>query len=227
MATLKQVLVRRPWWHSPAFWIAIIVIAALAATLSARYTLWDNPTVPSLPSLRQQANPVAQPGQQVPVVEAPVAPRVIDYRVTWTEVRGSDPLTIPVEEGLYNGVNGYTNPDPEVLAYAWKILPHLEKDGNRFITVSAARSQNARDIVFVGITADNNFPSILLSVDGEKSWCKLPLLPETMWEGRPVGSAAATRVASQGEDIHLYVLDQRPGMHWWTATVKKSELPCS
>jgi hypothetical protein len=124
MATIKDVFVRRPWWHSPAFWIAIVVLAAVAAVLSANATAWNNHAVPSLPSSQRETNRPAVvpavPNPQVPAVVAPVVPawpRV----VVWQEIpSGSIPAekfsfvpgaTIRTELGFPAGgvLNGYRN----------------------------------------------------------------------------------------------------------------------
>lgn len=232
MATWKQVLVGRPWWHSPVLWIAIIAVLAISGVLTANFTVWNNPAVPSFPSLQGEIEqPVAQPVQPEPVVVAPV---VVDYRVVWTEVRGFDPSTIPVEEGFYNGTFPTTgswspsNPNdiPEGDTYAWKVLPHLKEVGRGTI-VAATRDHVNKDVVMVSIEPAARYqPYLLLSVDGEKSWCMLNLLP-VYWGGYQQGIVNDPRIVAQGEEIHLYGQDARPGYHWWETVVKKSELPCS
>lgn len=239
MAHWRQVLVRRPWWHSPVLWIAIVVAFALSGTLTANFTVWNKPAVPSLPSFQRETNqpaPSTSSGQ-APTVAPVIAPKIVDYQVVWTEVRGFNPFTIPVEEGFYNGFMpnevSWSPSDPSSVpkrdVFSWKILPHLTEIG-RGSQVAAVRDQNNKDIVLVSILPVATYPPyVLLSVNGEKSWCMLNLLP--IWaRGYQQGDVHDLRVVAKGEEIHLYgqhALGPRNDLYWWEATVKKSELPCS
>lgn len=225
-----------PWKEIGLAAIILIVLAVLALGAEVLYSnLTGGESV--APAVSQPAVVPANPQipQNVQENVGAVVPVVVDYRVTWTEVRGFDPSTIPVEEGFYNGAFpqpksvslGPNGPDPvlEGDAFVWKILPELK--GIWGINVAATRDQIDKNVVFVSIVADHT-PSwyILLSVDGEQSWCTLNLLP--LWvNGYQQGDTAHPRVVAQGEEIHLYGLDVRPGIHWWEAVVKKSALPCS
>ncbi len=208
--------------------------------------------LPFFRSLLEPAPVVAQnPSAQdsAPEVASPVAPVVMEWpkvEVIWTEVKRFDPSTIPVEEGFYGGQRGNElsyNPEdltdiPESAAYVWRILPQLSEENqpissdpskpSREIFLAAARNPS-KDVVLVSIaTSISPHYYILLSADGEKSWCMLNLLPAGESKNN---TPSITRVVAQGEEIHLYgryALGPGPDhLYWWGAVVKKSELPCS
>ena len=168
-------------------------------------------------------NPVMQETQ--PEVAVPAAPVVVDYQVKWTEVQGFDPSTISTEEGIYDAHYSWVGKG----GYGQKILPHL---GTLPVAVAAARDEVNKDIVLASLDADRYGPYLLLSVDGEQSWCRLNLLP-IMWKGQITNGVTPedTRVVAQGGEIHLYgryALGAGPDhLYWWKVVVQKSELPCS
>lgn len=222
-------------WKEMLF-VAIVLVALAAIVYGADWTTSrtdENTSVPFVVPVFQQPEPAvqqvqpvvpaihqpaAQAVQQVPAVVAPAAPAptVVDYRVAWTEVKGFDPFTIPVEEGFYDGYITYSSVKGR---YAERILPHLKELP---VAVAVARDEIDKNTVLVALGADRYGPYILLSVDGETSWCMLNLLPRE--RGR---DAVSVRVTVRGEKIHLYGQDPRPGNHWWEAVVKKTSLPCS
>lgn len=230
-----------PWPDRALMVLAAVVLVAIVAgaIVLAIILLPSAPAQPAQTGVSVGSASSVDTQQTTPEVLASVAPMVVDHMVVWTEVTGFDPSTIPVEKRFYNGAFpqpksvrlGPNGPDPvlEGDAYVWKILPELK--GVWGINVAASRDRVDKDVVLISIVADRNFPSILLSVDGEKSWCKLTLLPTNFWEGRSTGFATEVRVRLAGDEIRLYArypLGAGPDhLYWWIATVKKSELPCS
>ncbi len=216
-------------WIPTLFWaFAVLMITGAVLLGIALTTDW----------LSGRSAPVAQPGQEVqigpasevnppaqtePEVAIPVAPVVVDYRVVWTEVKGFDPSTIPVGGGIYDANYSWSSTKG---AYADAILPHLKEVG---VAVAATRDQ---DIVLASLDADRYGPYLLLSVDGEKSWCRLNLIPIT-WEGQATNGVTPeeVRVMAQGEEIHLYgryaLGAGSSHLYWWETVVTKSKLPCS
>lgn len=231
------------WLRSPILWGGFILLTVVGLATGYGIVQWVAGPAPKDLVIVQQSSsvsvtqPVQQVSQNVQENVAPAGPVIVDYHGVWTEVKGGfDPSTIPVEDGFYGGAQPYNtssgiNPNdptdiPERTAYAWKILPQLEGKRavwNKSIRVAAARDESNKDIVLLALDADRHGPYILLSVDGERSFCKLDLLPVDS-NG---DDAVATRVVARGEEIHLYGQDPRPGSHWWEQVAKKSELPCS
>jgi hypothetical protein len=99
MARLRSILIQRPWWHSPAFWIAILAFAALAAMLTANYTVWSNPAVPSLPSLQRAIDQPFDSAQGKPVQPAPKVAPVVPH-LNWVKIgqarNGNEVLALPI-----------------------------------------------------------------------------------------------------------------------------------
>jgi hypothetical protein len=149
----------------------------------------------------------------------------VDYKVVWTKVVGFDPSVITVEGGIYDASYSWAGKG----GYGEKILPHLE---GLPVAVAATRDAHNKDIVFVSLDADNYGPYLLLSVDRERSWCRLNLIPIT-WEGQATNGVTPeeVRVVAQSQEIHLYGRYARgPGpshLYWWETVVTTSKLPCS
>lgn len=214
--------------------VAVIFVAAVAIP----FVVFAGARSSAVPATREQSNTVRVPSRApVPeskVAPAVVAPKVVDYPVTWTGVRGFNPFIIPVEEGLYNGSMpneisfspDVKEPQHDSARFAWKAFPDLK--GIHSVRAAVARDANDSKIVFASIEADGaNNSRIVLSVDGETSWCKLSFLP-TGNSGRVV--AHTVRVVATGEEIRLYGrFALGPGsadQYWWEETVQKSQLPC-
>src|SRR3989344_5480296 len=83
-----------------SFLAAVVFVAAVVVVFAGARNS-------AIPATREQSSTVRVPSR-APCPESQVAPavvasKVVDYPVTWTGVRGFNPFTIPVEEGLYNG----------------------------------------------------------------------------------------------------------------------------
>ena len=208
-------------------------VYALGAMLVATLALFacsgqGSPQMDQTASLKPEPTPTATPRSQNSEIVIPVAPKVVDYQVKWTDaLDGFDPFTIPVEKGLFNGnmsnLGWGATEIPGGRAYALKVYPDL-KDALS-ILVAVSRDPVDNDVVLLSVFANLLDRSvdvrIALTVDGEKSWCNLNVLPYKR------GDAGATRVTILDEEIHSYGRDGRGGSNWWEATVNKSELPCS
>jgi hypothetical protein len=185
-----------------------------------------------------EENPPAQtkPSESGNEVVAPAAPVVVDYRVVWTEVQGFDPFTIPVENELYSGTMGDKWNSTAILeaqAYALKVYPELEGIAGGFDGATAAVTRDSLNKNFVLLSVFATYDEkreeggfkrearIALSVDGEKSWCNLNVLP---YED---GDAGDVRIRVNGSLITLFGQDADVGYRWWTTTVDKNALPCS
>ena len=230
---------KMPRWHFSWVFLIFVAVVAMALTFIAGF-VWGKTHINPSPAAGE---PSWQAPAMVRAIETstpeptptptPAASVVVDYRVAWTTVQGFNPFTIPVEEtGFYVGQErtisyAVTDPNdvPDQAAYAWRIFPYLKDNGDvsRNVYVNAVRDQTDKNIVLASITAPRNPNLIVLSVNGEKSWCVLNLLPV----GQSYNDAADIRIVHTGEEIHLYAMDSRLGFHWWGVTVKKSELPCS
>jgi len=161
--------------------------------------------------------------------------------------------TTPNSAGKAPGINQalfkYRTTETDVVIrtrYAWRVLPHLEEgwEGEPLMALlGVARNQSDKNIVLAGIEIAGFFPMtgdaknisldryprptryIVLSIDGEKTWCTLNLLPTSGGNTPDV-----VRVIAEDDEIHLYgqyALGPGPSdAYWWEATVQKSELPC-
>jgi hypothetical protein len=230
MARLRSILIRRPWWHSPALWIAIFVFAALAgALLAANFTAGAEPAVSQRPSFQRETNqPAVQPVQPAPEVTAPVIKEWPKTQVQWQRVAqpaGVTPFT-KIDDGFYAGTSqnsqAGSEPTPEGTAFAKRILPQLE--GATAILVGAARDPVDKSVVLVSIMAGDKkivgLGYLLISVDGETSWHRLNLPPEV----NPRTGASAVRVTADRENIYPVVRDSNVAEEWYGTIIKRSGL---
>lgn len=221
-------------WKQLMVVLTLVAIAASAIVLATNLPFSYAPAQPaqieevsigSVPAPLAMEQ-VAQPVQPAPVV-VPAAPVVVDYQVTWTEIKDFDPFTIPVEEGLFNGTSinmGWGATEiPEARAYALKVFPEF-KDALA-ILAAISRDPVDKNIVLLSVFADDlnkgSTTRIAFTIDGGKSWCNRDVLPV------PGGDAPYVRVLADGNLVTMYGHDPRPGNHWWSDTADKSILPCS
>lgn len=147
--------------------------------------------------------------------------------------------------------------DPETV-FVWRIFPKFEAEGFRHWWVAAVRDGEITFAKLEGTTLKfrkingefssdapefapffpdspateklRYFVHLILSIDGEKTWCDLvpfilPAIPGPN-EGKFV-IPTDLRIRLERDIIHLYVEDDRVKISWWEAVVNKSELPCS
>lgn len=223
-----------PAGHSPwvgrdriltALAVVLVAVVATGAIALAVSLLPSAPAQPAQTGVSIGSAPSVDTQQTAPEVVAPAVPAVVDYRVVWTEVKDFNPSAIPVEGGIYNA--NYSWIDKE--GYGKKILPYLK---GLPVAVAATRDEHNKDVVLASLDADRYGPYLLLSVDGEKSWCRLNLIPIT-WEGQATNGVTPeeVRVVAEEEEIRLYgryALGAGPNhLYWWGTIVNKSKLPCS
>jgi hypothetical protein len=229
-----------PWKEIVISAIVLIVVATIAygaKTLYSNLTGGEN----TAPFDAVQGKPVAQllddsprakPLQQV-AASFKEWPKVeISWEATRISNRSANTIAaIPTEKGFYSGStpSGYSfspgskEPGHESARFAWRVLPQLE--GNHGILVAAVRDEVNKDIVLASIITDKNPGYLLLSVNGEKTWCELTKVPPLtpLDRGR---SSNDVRVQLEGDVIRLYAADSSVGVWWWTAAVDRNMLPC-
>ncbi len=220
--------------------LLLLLLAVGTSVQDVRIPLFGDGESATQPGQQIQIGPapvVNPPAQTEPEVVAPATKEWPMVEVGWeaTNISNRSPnaiSAIPTEQGLYNG-DSFNLPNDrqrweERRIFADSILPQLNLRENNGVSVTAVRSG---DVTVVHIEADGDGINglvipLLLSVDGEKTWCKLTKVPSLT--PADIGRQSNhLRLQVEGEIIRLYAADSSVGVWWWTATVKRNELPCS
>jgi hypothetical protein len=206
-----------------------LAFAAIAAVLAANYTVWSNPTVPSLPSFQREINQPFDSAQGKPAQTAPVVVPMKEWpkvQVVWSEPfliksLADLPPSLPAGKGFYretpNAIADGSG-SPEALKFALDVLPQWRGVSGTSALAGVAQDpadprvmlaaidvvhavQKSKNILDVEIRIHNY---LLLSLNSGESWYDLP-----QFSSRTAGITISrdVRVVKEGSSVVVYNRD--------------------